>query len=130
MFASMPSAVEIAVDTYIRAWREPDPRIRASLVEACFADNGRFVTRSATLDRSALLNLMAKVHADPQLLRLRLTSVIDARGTTFRFRAVADNRDGSSSAETLDAGEIDASGRISLVLTFTGPLPNAEDGDG
>jgi hypothetical protein len=118
----MPSAVEVAVDTFIRAWSEPEPRARASLVEACFAADGRFVTRGAEFrGRSALLTLMARIHADPQIQRIRLGSVIDARGTTFRYRGVVENRDGSS-AEALDVGEIDGNGQISLVLTFAGPL--------
>jgi hypothetical protein len=64
---------------------------------------------------------MAAFHADPQLLRVRVTSAIDARGPTFRFHAVVDRNDGAS-LESFDAGEIDASGRISLLLTFAGPL--------
>ena len=123
----MAEPIEIAVDTYIRAWLEPDAARRAELVEACFATDGRFVTRGGEhRGRSALLALMARVHADPQLLRIRLVSGIDARGTTFRFRAVADYRDGSS-PETTDVGEIDASGRVALVLTFGDPLPEPAD---
>lgn len=121
----MAEPIEAVVATYIRAWLEPDPALRAELVEACFAPEGRFVTRGGEYrGRSALLALMARVHTDPQLLRIRVISPIDARGTTFRFRAVAHYRDGSS-PETMDAGEMDASGRISLVLTFGGALPDA-----
>jgi hypothetical protein len=64
---------------------------------------------------------LASFLADPRLLRIRVTSAIDARGTTFRYRAVAEFRDGTS-AESFDAGEIDGTGRISLILTFAGPL--------
>jgi hypothetical protein len=118
----MAEPVEIAVDTYIRAWRETDAVRRAELVEACFSEDGRFVTRGGEYrGRSALLALMARIHADPRLLRIRIISAIDARGSTFRFRAAVDNQDGSS-AEALDVGELDANGRISLVLTFAGAL--------
>jgi hypothetical protein len=44
----MATLVELAVDTYIRAWRERDPVVRATLLEACFAADGRFVTRAAS----------------------------------------------------------------------------------
>lgn len=123
----MRSAVEVAVDTYILASQERDPLIRAQLLEACYAENARMVTRNRELHgRAALADMLDRFHENPQLLRIRVTSTVDAQGTTFRYRAVADFRD-SPSAEVFDAGEIDASGRISLILTFAGPLANAED---
>src|SRR6187397_2552688 len=118
----MASAVEIAVDTFVRACSERDPALRATLLEQCFAADGRRVTRSRELrGRAAIAEMLSRFHADPQLLGIRLVSEIDASGTTFRYRAVADRRDGTS-PEVFDAGEIDASGRISLLLTFAGPL--------
>jgi hypothetical protein len=136
----MPSPVQSAVETYIRAWSEHDPAVRATMLEACFAEDGRMVTRSREIrGRAGLAAEMARLLADPRLLRVRVTSAIDAHGTTFRFRGVAEFRDGTI-AEAFDAGEIDATGRISLVLTFAGPLgeldelpvadPNASRGAG
>jgi hypothetical protein len=122
----MATLVELAVDTYVRAWRERDPVVRATLLEACFAADGRFVTRSRELvGRGALAELMARVHADPQNAGIRVISPVDAQGITFRFRAAVDRLDGTS-PETFEAGQIDADGRISLVLTFTGPLDGSE----
>jgi hypothetical protein len=118
----MPSAVEIAVDTYIRMWSERDPAVRAPLLEACFAANGRMVTRSREIcGRIAFADLMTRFLADPQFLRIRVISAIDAQGTTFRFRSVVERHDGTTS-ENFDAGQIDGDGRISLLLTFAGPL--------
>ena len=92
------------------------------MIEACFAEDGRIVTRSREIrGRAALADAMASFLADPQFLRIRVTSAIDARGTTFRFRGVAERSDGTS-PEAFDAGEIDATGRIKLLLTFAGPL--------
>jgi hypothetical protein len=118
----MPSAVEVAVDTYVRAWSERDPALRGAMIEACFSPDGRIVTPNREIrGRAALAELMTSFLADPQLLRVRVISAIDARGTTFRFRAVTERRDGTS-LESFDAGEIDATGRISTLLTFGGPL--------
>jgi hypothetical protein len=64
---------------------------------------------------------MTRFLADPQWLRVRLISAVDAQGTTFRYRAVAERHDGSS-VEAFDAGEIDSEGRIIVLLTFAGPL--------
>ena len=121
----MASAVEIAVDTYVRMWSERDPAVRATMLEACFATDGRMVTRSREIcGRTAFADLMTNVLADPQLLHIRVISAIDAKGTTFRFRAVVERRDGTI-LESFDAGLIDAAGRISLLLTFAGPLDEA-----
>jgi hypothetical protein len=125
----MSLPVEIAVDTYIRAWSEPDPAVRATMIDACFAANGRIVSRSWEIrGRAALAETMTKFLADPEFLRIRVTSAVDARGTTFRFRAVADRRDGTS-AESFDAGEIDAEGRIVTLLTFAGRLDDVDSGE-
>jgi hypothetical protein len=75
--------------------------------------------------RAALVAMLTRFLEDAQLLRVRVISAVDARGTTFRYRAVAEMRDGTS-AEAFDAGEIDASGQISLILTFAGPLADAD----
>jgi hypothetical protein len=118
----MVSAVETAVDTYVRAWDEPDPAVRAAMVEACFAENGRIVApRSEFLGRAALTEMMTRVLADPMFLRVRIVSAIDIGKSTFRYRAAIEQRDGTKQ-EFLDAGMIDDSGRIALILVFAEPL--------
>jgi hypothetical protein len=118
----MPSAVEVAVDTYIRAVNERDPALRAALLEACFAADGRMVTVGREIrGRAALTDFLTSFLSDPKLSSIRVTSPIDARGTIFRYQAVAELRDGTI-LEAFDAGEINAEGRISLILTFAGPL--------
>jgi len=116
----------VAVDNYIRAWSERDPLVRSSLLEACFAVEGRIVQRSGeTRGRAELAEMIELFVADPQWLRVRITSAIDAVGTTFRFRAAIDRHDGTT-LELFDAGEIDETGRIALILTFVDPLAEAE----
>ncbi|WP_437308158.1 hypothetical protein [Sorangium sp. So ce388] len=55
-----------------------------------------------------------------------MLSFIDTGNTTFRFRSVVERSDGEN-FELFDAGEVDATGRISLLLTFAGPLREAAD---
>jgi hypothetical protein len=115
------SPVEIAVDTYIRLFSERDPAVRAAMIDACFAADGRLVARSREIrGRAALAQLAAEFLADPQLAGIRVAA-IDASGTTFRFRVMTERRDGTSS-EVFDAGHIDGDGKIALILTFAGPL--------
>jgi hypothetical protein len=123
----MRSDVETAVETYIRAASERDPQARAALLEACFADEVRFVARSREIrGRAAVAEEIARLLADPQFSRIRIASVIDAGDSSFRFRSVVERRDGVSH-EFFDAGMVDETGRISLVLTFAGPLAQAAD---
>ena len=118
----MPTPVETAVQTYIRAAGERDPATRAKLLEACFAEDARFVTRSSVIrGRAGIDATVARFHADPANLGFRLTSVVDAAGTTFRYRSVVERRDGTT-LEFFDVGEIDADGRIATLLLFSGPL--------
>jgi hypothetical protein len=121
----MPSPVETAVHNYIRASGERDVTARARLLEACFAENGRFVTRSTVIHgRSGVDAMIGRFLADPKVLGFRLTSVVDAVGTTFRYRSLVENRDGTT-VEFFDAGEIGDDGRISTMLVFSGPLGDA-----
>ncbi len=118
----MRSDVEKAVDAYVRAASERDPGVRATLLAACFAADGRLVSRSREVrGREALAGEIEKLLADPGVLRVRLTSAIDAGATTFRFSSQVERVDGTV-LEFFDAGEVDTTGRISLILTFAGPL--------
>ncbi|MGE0867749.1 MAG: hypothetical protein AB7P03_04245 [Kofleriaceae bacterium] len=123
----MPSRVEAAVQTYIRAAAERDPNARRTLIADCFADDGRIVTRSGVIrGHDAVDAMIARFHADPHTVGFRLTSAIDAAGASFRFRSLVERRDGTA-VEFFDAGEIDGSGRISTLLVFSGPLADVPD---
>lgn len=118
----MSQAVEVAARTYIRAVEEADPAERARLLEACFAEDARLVTRSRVLrGRGEIDAMIARFLADPQVAGIRVASAVDAAGTTFRYRSFVDFRDGRS-VEFFDAGEIDSDGKIATLLVFAGPL--------
>jgi hypothetical protein len=122
----MPSIVQTAVETYIRATTERDPALRMKLAEACIAPEIRIVTRSRELrGRAALLEEMARFLANPEFAGIRILSTLDAQGTTFRFRSCVVHRDGRED-EFFDAGEIDETGRIRLLLLFAGSLADAD----
>ncbi|HEY3253396.1 MAG TPA: hypothetical protein VGJ91_05590 [Polyangiaceae bacterium] len=118
----MATLIEKIVETYIEVWGERDPARRATMIEACFAPEGRIVTRGRDIvGRAAFDAAVADFQVRTEFRQIRLTSVIDAARTTFRFRGVVELADGTS-AESFDAGEIDATGRIAILLTFVGPL--------
>lgn len=118
----MRSVVERAVATYIRAASERDPSTRAALLEACFAADGRLVTRSREFrGRAAVAEVFTRFLSDPDVLNVRVVSAVDAGETTFRFQSVVERRDGTR-LEFFDAGEVDSAGQIAVVFTFSGPL--------
>lgn len=113
--------VELAVDTYIAAARERRAEDRLALLHQCWAEDGRFITRSGEIRGRAEMNAMiGRFHADPNNIAIRING-IDARAKSFRFSVSTDRRDGST-LEVFDAGMIDDAGQISLILTFAGPL--------
>lgn len=117
---------EHAVRQYIDAWFERDRERRAQLLEACFAEGGRIALGGRVIrGRGELAAAIEAFHADPRGLTARLTSPIDAEGTTFRFRARFALPDGRRHSELIDIGEIDDEGRIATLLTFEEPLAEA-----
>jgi hypothetical protein len=120
----MSSPSEVAARTYVAAWQEPDPAARARLIEACFAADGRIVTPGSVIHgRAGLAKAIADLFADPRGLSARLTSAIDAQGPMFRFRSVVADRDGRIVFDGFDAAEVDAAGRITVLLAFGGAPP-------
>lgn len=121
----MASPTEIAAQTYAAAWSEPDPAIRARMIDACFAVDGRIVSPGAVIrGRAALAAAITDFRADPRGLTAALASPVDARGPIFRFRSTIAHRDGTT-GEFFDTGEVDADGRITVLIAFAGPLPEA-----
>ena len=115
----MSSPSEIAAQTYVKAWQESDVASRTRLIEACFADDGRIVSRGAVIrGRAGLAAAMSDFFADPRGLSARLLGAIDAQGPIFRFRSVVEDRDGRVVFDGFDAAEVDTDGRITVLLTF------------
>jgi hypothetical protein len=120
----MANLTEQAARTYAAMINERDPDVRARLLEACWAVDGRLVTGGKPMEgRAAVAAMAARIAADPRRATAVLLGPIDVQGPLFRFRAVIEYADGTRSAESFDAGEVDADGRITTILTFVGPPP-------
>ncbi|HEY4058730.1 MAG TPA: hypothetical protein VGM39_19085 [Kofleriaceae bacterium] len=118
----MPSAAEIAIETYAAAFQEPDEARRAALLEKCWSADGRFVTGGRVVrGRDALSVEMARFANDPRGGKIQLLAPPDVQGNLFRLSACAVYPDGTKSPISFDAGEIDQDGRIQTILTFVGP---------
>ncbi|HLK90963.1 MAG TPA: nuclear transport factor 2 family protein [Polyangia bacterium] len=125
----MSSPTEVAARTYVAAWQEPDPAARARLIDACFAPDARIVAPGAVIGgRAGLEKAIRDLLADPRGLSARLTSAIDVQGCLFRFRSVVADRDGRVVFDGFDAAEVDAEGRITVLLAFGGAPPAPASG--
>jgi hypothetical protein len=119
----MSSPAEIAARTYLALFAERDPAERARMLEACWAEDGRLVTSGDGLrGRAAIEAMVQRVQADPRDVRIRMTSPIDVQGRMFRFHGALEAADGTLTGEAFDAGEVDADGRITTLMTFKGVL--------
>jgi hypothetical protein len=118
----MSNPTEAAARAYIAAWQEPDPAARARILDACWAEGARVVSRGAGIaGRAGLAKAIDDFWADARGLRAQLVSKIDVQGPIFRFHAVVTDRDGNVIFEGSDAAEVGADGRIQILLTFGGP---------
>ena len=90
-------------------------------VTAIVAYDLQFYDKLAKLSTPAMRDLFA----DPRGLSARLVSAIDAQGPIFRFHSVVEDRDGGVVFEGFDAAEVDADGRIIVLLTFGGAPPSS-----
>jgi hypothetical protein len=118
----MPSPAETAALTYIEAWQESDAVARARLIDACFAADGRVVSpggliRGRTALASSISDFLARGWA------AHLASAIDVQGVLVRFRAIAKDSNGAIVFDGFESAEIDADGRISVLLAFGGAPP-------
>ena len=117
----MASATEAAARTYAAAWQEPDPDHRARMIEDCFAVDGRIVTSGDGIrGRAELAAAISELRADPRGLAVKLLEPIDVQGRKFRLHSIVEQRDGSAT-RFFDAGEVDADGRITTLITFREP---------
>lgn len=83
----MSNPIEVAARTYGAAWAEPDPAERTRLIEACFAADGRIVTRGDGIrGRAGLAAAIAAFFADPRKLRARIAGPVDVQGRNPRPR--------------------------------------------
>ena len=119
----MASPTEIAARTYAAAWNEPDPDERVRMIEACFAPDGRIATSAAGIaGQAALVHAMSEFRASGCMARI--ADALDVQGRKFRFHSIVEQPDGRTD-EFFDAGEVDASNRIAVLITFRGAMPTS-----
>jgi hypothetical protein len=127
----MSHSIKHAVESLAAAWAERDPARRADLLASAVTDDFRMLIgagkreiRGRAAFEAEIVSVQRRV---PDLLRVRVTSGIDVQGNLCRFTGVVEGPQGQIGPVASDACECDESGRIRLLLTFTGDaLPPAD----
>jgi hypothetical protein len=126
----MSDAIKRAVTCYAAAWAERDPARRAELLASAVTDDVRMVFAVGKREIRGRAALEAEIVALQRRLpveRVRVTSGIDVQGNLCRFTGAVEGLEGQIGPESFDACECDATGRIALLMTFTGAgLPPPE----
>jgi len=123
--AGMPT-LSVAVDTHLKAYCEPDPATRAELLAAVWAPTGALFDppfEGEGLDAIAAMTDVVLTHYAGHTFRR--TTDIDAHHTFARYGWELVAPDGTAAVTGTDIVEIDAEGRLTRIVGFFGPLPNA-----
>lgn len=118
------TVVDTVVDTYARAWQEPDGTARRALLERCWAADGVYCDPLATVTgRDSLADHIGGFQAEQPGARLEMVSGVDEHDGYLRFGWRLLAADGSVALEGTDFGELDDAGALRRIIGFFGPLP-------
>jgi hypothetical protein len=126
----MSDSIKRAVASLAAAWGERDPARRAEFLASAVADDVRMVMGAGKREirgRAAFEAEIVGFQRRVPVVRVRVTSPIDVQGNLCRFTGVVEGPQGPIGPEAWDACECDTSGRIRLLLTFSGAAPPAGD---
>jgi len=118
--------LSVAVDTHLKAYCEPDPATRTELLAAVWAPTGALFDppfEGEGLDAIAAMTDVVLTHYAGHTFRR--TTDIDAHHTFARYGWELVAPDGTAAVTGTDIVEIDAEGRLTRIVGFFGPLPNA-----
>ena len=118
----MPTIQE-TINDYGAAWNETDEAKRRALIDACWAEDGRYCDPvSDGRGREALAGFISNMHAQQTGARIELTSGVDQHHDQIRF-AWAFVQDGKRVIEGVDVGELAPDGRLARIIGFWGVPP-------
>jgi len=118
------TVVDTAVDTYTRAWAEPDPAVRRALLARCWSVDGVYCDPlGRATGRDALADLIGGFQTAQPGARIEVASGVDEHDGHLRFGWRLLAPDGSVALEGMDVGELDGDGALRRIVGFFGPLP-------
>jgi hypothetical protein len=117
------AALERSIDTYCRAWSEPDPDKRRELLQEVWGERATYTDPRA--DISGLEELVAHIGgilAGRPGARVVRTSAVDSHHGLARFAWRVVQADGAMLPEGIDFAEVSSDGKLSRIVGFFGPL--------
>ena len=118
------SDLTATVDTYLAAWNETDPELRAGLVEQVWVPEGTLVDPPLAAEGHAGIGeLHAALQGQFPGHRFRRASAVDAHHDRFRVGWELVGPDGAVALAGMDVGKVAADGRLRDVTGFFGPVP-------
>lgn len=118
-----PEDLEALVDTYARAWSDPDPAVRRELLASVFTDGATYTDPTVhTEGVEALAAHVDGVLGAPPGARVERVSGVDAHHGVARFAWRLVQGDETPLPDGLDCIDVTDDGRISRVVGFFGPL--------
>lgn len=119
---STPS-VDGLVDTYCRAWSEPDADARRALLDEVWDEDGTYTDPLAQVGgRAALHAHIGASFADFPGMVVSATSAVDLHHDMGRFTWQLALPDGSVPVAGTDFVELTSDGRIRSIVGFFGPV--------
>ncbi len=111
------------VDTYIAMWNETDAAARAEIIARAWAADGRYADPAYEASGHRGLNeLVSGVQEHFPGHRISRTTAVDAHHDQVRFGWQLTGPDGAVAVAGIDAGELDAEGRLTRIIGYFGDL--------
>ena len=115
------------LDSYARAWNEPDGDERRRLLEtALTADAELAEPRGRFQGREAIVERISGFHERFPGARVETTTGVDEHNGLARYGWTIFGGDGQTMLEGIDVCQRAEDGRLRLVAMFFGPLPPQE----
>ena len=119
---STPS-LDALVDTYCRAWSEPDADARRALLDQAWDEDGTYTDPLAEVaGRAALHAHIGASFADFPGMVITATSAVDVHHDKGRFTWQLTLPDGSVPVAGTDFVQVTTEGKIRSIVGFFGPL--------
>lgn len=111
------------VDTYCRAWSEPDADARRALLDQAWDEDGTYTDPLAEVaGRAALHAHIGASFADFPGMVITATSAVDVHHDKGRFTWQLTLPDGSVPVAGTDFAQVTTEGKIRSIVGFFGPL--------
>ena len=111
------------IDTHLSALNEPDPAVRAALIEQAWDPNGRQTDPPiAGVGHAGINEIGDLVHEHYAGHQFRRVSAVDEHHGEFRYAFELVGPDGAVVMTGLDVGEIDDAGKLIRITGFFGEL--------